>query len=492
MPGLITLVTDFLTGVLILNIFTALVISTNLTDFSLPIDVSPKIWIPFTFIVVFSIFGSYKTDTSIVGQVSIKRPLVILGLYYLTTLVAITYFEPTSGVPSRFLLKVLVVTVIYAATISINRLLIHLTFTMLLKTNILSHKVLLVFHNFPSNAYFKEFLRYIGVNNLTLSGYCGTERIKPDFHPEIPYLGRFDNAPDIVKEYSIDEVIIFNHSQKTRQTEKILTEINTEEVLVRLAPGSTESIPVQIGVSHLTEIPVVSIRPRSINLGYKLSKRILDISVAVPGLILTAIIYPFLSWKIRRNSPGPVFFKQERLGKNGNQFTMYKFRTMHVNAEENGPQLAAKGDDRRITETGRFLRQTHMDELPQFWNILKGEMSLVGPRPERAYFASQVEKETPYYKFILQVKPGLTSLGMIKYGYAHNVNEMTERLIYDVIYINNLSIIADLKIIGSTMVYILKKIFFRQVETKSFQSETINIQTPKQSDPNKLKTKMKA
>ncbi len=478
LPGLLALITDYITAVILLHIFKRLVISTSFVNFSFPIELSPYYTIPLVFVIAFAIFGSYRVKKVEVGHVSINRPLMILGIFYLLLLVVITYWEPTTGIPTRFLLKILFIVLVYSLIISFNRLLIHLLLTWMLKKNWINHNVLIVFHNLPEAPYFKEFLRYIEVNNLRLIGYCGTERIKEEKISDIPYLGKYSDTIEVIKDQTIDEIIIFNHSKKIKQTEKILSEINTKETIVRLAPGTLESLTAKIGSTHLTEIPVISISPQNLGIGFILSKRIFDITCSIIGLLLTALIYPIIAYKIKRSSPGPVLYKQERIGRNGEPFTMYKFRTMVVDAEMNGPQLASKGSDKRITSIGLILRRNHLDELPQFLNILKGEMSIVGPRPERSFFADQLKRETPYYRLILQVKPGLTSLGMIKYGYAHNVKEMTERLLYDVMYINNQSMVADFQIIISTIIYIIKKIFFREIPLQQTPPKSIHIQLP--------------
>lgn len=158
---------------------------------------------------------------------------------------------------------------------------------------------------------------------------------------------------------------------------------------------------------------------------------------------------------IKATSKGSALYPQERLGKDRKPFMMYKFRTMHENAEEHGPQLA-KPDDPRITKFGRFLRKYHLDEMMQFWNVLKGEMSIVGPRPEREYYATQIEKLDPGYSKIYTVKPGITSLGMVKYGYASDINKMLERSRFDIDYVENLSSSLDMKIMGETVKTILK------------------------------------
>ena len=153
---------------------------------------------------------------------------------------------------------------------------------------------------------------------------------------------------------------------------------------------------------------------------------------------------------MKKDSPGPVFFRQERIGYLGQPFWMYKFRTMYVNAEENGPSLSSE-DDLRVTPFGRIMRKYRLDELPQFWNVLKGDMSLVGPRPERKYFIDEIVKTAPYYYLLHNVRPGITSLGMVKYGYAASVDKMVERIEYDILYYENMSLTLDLTILIYTV-----------------------------------------
>jgi lipopolysaccharide/colanic/teichoic acid biosynthesis glycosyltransferase len=153
---------------------------------------------------------------------------------------------------------------------------------------------------------------------------------------------------------------------------------------------------------------------------------------------------------IKIDSKGPVFYSQERVGYKQKKFNILKFRSMTTDAEKSGPQLSSENDS-RITKLGRILRKYRIDELPQFWNVLKGDMSLVGPRPEREYFIHKIVEKAPYYTLVHQVRPGITSWGMVKYGYAKNVDEMILRLRYDLIYLTNISILVDLKIIIYTV-----------------------------------------
>ena len=174
-------------------------------------------------------------------------------------------------------------------------------------------------------------------------------------------------------------------------------------------------------------------------------KRIADILVAIAGTLILLPIILIISIIVLVSSKGSVFFLQERVGYNGKSFMIWKFRSMHISAEEQGPQLSSN-EDNRVTAWGKIMRRWRLDELPQLWNVLKGDMSFVGPRPERKYFIEQIIQTHPEYMNLLKVKPGLTSMGMVKFGYAENVEEMIERMHYDLAYVENNSMLQDCKI----------------------------------------------
>lgn len=184
-------------------------------------------------------------------------------------------------------------------------------------------------------------------------------------------------------------------------------------------------------------------------------KRITDISVSLISLLLLSPLCAVLAVLIKLDTRGPVIYRHERIGRFGKPFTIYKFRSMIVGAEENGPQLSSRNDP-RVTRVGRFMRRTRLDEVPNFVNVLKGDMSLVGPRPERQYYIDRIVKRAPEYLHLQRVKPGITSLGQVKYGYAGNLDEMIRRMKYDLIYVENMSLLMDIRIIAYTFLTIIR------------------------------------
>ncbi|MDD4515462.1 sugar transferase [Massilibacteroides sp.] len=262
-------------------------------------------------------------------------------------------------------------------------------------------------------------------------------------------LGKIDDLENLINAKNIQELVVAIESRESGELLNILYPLYRYRLPVKtiaegLNPLSRVNIKTPIGV------PLIDITDNNFSYAEENIKHFLDKVLSVFVLVLFSPLFIYLSWRVKRDSKGRILFKQERIGYMGKPFMIYKFRTMYEGAESGIPQLSEE-DDERITPFGRFMRNYRLDELPQFWNVLKGDMSLVGPRPERKYFIDQIVKKAPYYYLMHNVRPGITSLGMVKYGYAKNVDEMIERLAYDVLYYENMSLLFDLKILVYTI-----------------------------------------
>lgn len=248
-----------------------------------------------------------------------------------------------------------------------------------------------------------------------------------------------------------DEVILdFKSKSKENDIYTLINRLYPCNVEISVVPSLYDMLTGAAMIDDVSDQPLIRISEHKMSDTGLCIKRAFDVIVSATMLILLSPLYLILSLLVWYSSEGPVFYKQERIGLHGLPFNIIKFRTMCVHAEEATPQLSAD-DDPRITKVGKWMRKYRLDELPQFWNILRGEMSIVGPRPERRYFINQIEEKAPYYCMIYKIRPGLTSWGPIKVGYTDTLDKMIRRLNYDIVYIENMSIRLDIKIMFHTI-----------------------------------------
>ena len=210
-----------------------------------------------------------------------------------------------------------------------------------------------------------------------------------------------------------------------------------------------------VKMNHVFGAVLIEIRQELMPKWQRVVKRLLDVLVSALVLVLLSPALLYIAIRVRLSSVGPIFFAQERMGLNGKPFIIFKFRSMYTDAEKLGPQLAHEGDP-RCTPWGAVMRKWRLDEIPNFWNVLRGDMSLVGPRPERKHFIDLIIEQNPHYKHLLKVRPGITSWGQVKYGYASNVQQMLQRLPFDLLYIENMSLALDFKIMFYTVLVLMQ------------------------------------
>jgi exopolysaccharide biosynthesis polyprenyl glycosylphosphotransferase len=274
-------------------------------------------------------------------------------------------------------------------------------------------------------------------------------------NPYLKHLGSIKDLKQIIIQYDIEEVIIAIESSEHESIGKILNELGGTNVIIKIIPDMYDILSGSVKMTSIFGAPLIEVNREIMPVWQQYLKRIIDIFTSLFVLIFFSPVFVIIAILIKLTSKGPVFYSQERIGRYGKPFNILKFRSMYIDAEKNGPALSSKFDN-RVTPFGKFLRKYRLDELPNFINVLKGEMSLVGPRPERQFFIDQIVKKAPHYYHLQKVRPGITSWGQVKYGYAENVDQMIERLKYDIIYIENMSLLVDLKILIYTIQTVLK------------------------------------
>jgi sugar transferase (PEP-CTERM system associated) len=269
-------------------------------------------------------------------------------------------------------------------------------------------------------------------------------------------LGSADDIERIVASRHVDRIVVGLSDRRGRLPIEQLLRAKMSGVRVEDAATTYERLSGKILVDHLKPSWLIFSDGFRASLGTRIVKRAFDLVCALVGFVLTLPLMVLTALAIRLESRGPVFYSQERVGENGLSFTLCKFRSMRTDAEQGTP-IWAKDKDDRVTRVGRFIRLTRLDELPQFWNVLRGDMSFVGPRPERPFFVKQLEAVIPFYNARHAVKPGITGWAQVKYRYGASVEDALEKLRYDLYYIKHRSIVFDLTILLDTVKVIVAR-----------------------------------
>ncbi len=286
-----------------------------------------------------------------------------------------------------------------------------------------------------------------------IKGYVTTPQT--DFvSPELNVIGDLEHIDILIKEEKVQRFILAPDGKNKKDIFKTISKLAIYGIPISMPVDTQDILLGNIQTRSIYATPMVELYKNKLHSSSKNIKRVFDIIISSIALVLLLPIMAIFALLIKGDSKGPIIFDQQRLGRYGRPFTMYKLRSMYSDAEVNGPSLSCQNDT-RVTKIGRILRKYRIDEIPQFWNVLKGDMSVVGPRPERDFYRQQLCKKVPYYDLLLQVRPGITSWGIVKYGYATNIEQMTTRLQYDILYIENPSLMIDCKILIYTIRTIL-------------------------------------
>ncbi len=418
---------------------------TDPTSFLIPLFVIYAYWV-----VIFSFSGLYQHwfTRSRFDEFSSVIKSVSIGCLILFFVIFIDDAMNNSHVISRFL--ILIYWGLMVITVGSGRIVIRGFQMRLLERGIGLRNTVIIGNGQRAKDLFSI------VKKFPQLGYklLGFVSLEPETLSAKNVLGNLNKISDIVSNNNASEAIIALEPNEREKLMEVMRFCSDVKINLKILPDTYDIVSGMVKTNQIYGVPLIEVMPELMTYAAKLFKRIIDITIAVFLLLLSSPLLILCSLLIKITSEGGVFYKQTRVAKGGKLFTMYKFRTMYKNAEEYGPEWAGE-KDKRITKLGRVLRKIYFDEIPQMINVLKNEMSIVGPRPERPHFVEMLKKEIPYYYKRMSVKPGITGWAQIKHKYDSSLDDVKVKLQYDFYYIENMSLKLDIKIIINTIIVIV-------------------------------------
>ena len=453
---IIILLTDFLAINLAWIVFFYFRVQTGLFELLVvPEFIIPMLVVYFYWLLIFTFVGMYRTwfAASRFDEISTLFKACFVGIFILFFLIFIDDYIHNVASTTRILL--FIYWGLFLFFVGAGRIFIRSLQRNLLIKGYGRRNAIIVGFNSKAHEVHDELLKHPALG-LDVAGYIALEEenISKEYK-NIKVLGRFENVQSIIDNYNIKEVIISLEKEDHAVLVELLAKCEPKNVGLKIVPDLYEILSGQARTMQLYGIPLIDIMPELMPEWEKKLKRLMDLIVSLIIILITMPVWLITAVAIKLESKGPVFFTQERCGQNGSVFRMIKFRSMRKDAEKlTGPVWSQK-DDTRITGVGKIIRKVRIDEIPQMINVLTGEMSLVGPRPERPFFVEKLAGEIPYYKRRLKVRPGVTGWAQVKHKYDETIEDVKIKLRYDLFYIENMSLRMDFKIIFRTIFVVL-------------------------------------
>lgn len=408
-----------------------------------------QILFPLMTVAIYALFGFYQ-NVYFRSRIDVTSNTVIVSA--ISTLIIYFVAMINDDIPERLQSYelILILWALLSVPVWIERMIIATRIGRKIRRGTISFNTLMVGATQGSMKLARK-IENAGRGGFRIVGYVET---RPHCHTHEDELDRpvyaLEQIEDVCRELNVERLIVYSHPYGMSETGQLINSLFPLEKTIFVTPDLYSLIALRPRMDDIAGELLIDVTHTRTSQATLNIKRISDFVLSAITLVVLSPVYLALAIAVKTDSPGPVFYRQERIGIHKRPFRIIKFRSMKNDAEPDGPALTSV-DDPRITRLGAFMRKYRLDELPQFWNVLKGEMSIVGPRPERDYYIRQIVKQAPYYSLLHQVRPGITSWGMVKYGYASTVEQMIERLRYDLVYIENISAGVDIKILFHTV-----------------------------------------